>query len=90
MLRKYCDYFGAKPKGNGRDWGRYIGALRDLTAPAKTPNARTIELLDSIRAIDRNPLVHPELNLDSEGALMVFDLCKNAISLMALDIRNAT
>jgi hypothetical protein len=85
MLRKYCDHFDAKPKGSGRDWGRYIQALRDATAEPK-PNLRTIELLDSIRALDRNPLVHPEQNLDSDGALMAFDLCKNAICLMVADM----
>jgi hypothetical protein len=88
MLRKYCEHFGAVPKGNGRDWGRHIAALREVAGQRK-PNIRTIELLDSIRAIDRNPLVHPELILDREGALVVFDLCKNAISLMALDITNS-
>jgi hypothetical protein len=46
-------------------------------------------LLDSIRAVDRNPVVHPELNLDANGALAMFDLCKNAILLMAIDITNA-
>jgi hypothetical protein len=67
MLREYCNHFGAKPKGNARDWGKYIGALRDVLNDAnvtRKPNERTIELLDSIRAVDRNPLVHPEQNLD--------------------------
>jgi hypothetical protein len=88
MLRKYCEHFGGVLKGGGRDWGKYIGALRDVcgSCGTKKPNIRTVELLDSIRAQDRNPLVHPELNLDSDGALAVFDLCINAVSLMALDI----
>ena len=92
MLRKYCDHFGAVPKGSGRDWGRFIQALRDVLAnPAanKKPNVRTIELLDSIRAIDRNPLVHLELNLDSDGALLIFDLYKSAVSLMVVDIKSS-
>jgi hypothetical protein len=90
MLRAYCGHFNAMPKGNGRDWGTFIRALRDVPANApKKPNPRTVELLDSIRAQDRNPLVHPELNLDSGGAVLMFDLCKNALSLMALDIKNS-
>ena len=91
MLRKYCEHFDAIPKGNGRDWGTFIRELRDVLADsgaARKPNIRTVELIDSIRAQDRNPLVHPELNLDSDGAVLMFDLCKNAISLMAMDIRN--
>lgn len=87
MLRKYCEHFEAMPKGNGRDWGKFIGALRDKKS-GRMPNARTTELLDKIRDIDRNPLVHPELSLDRDGALLVFDLCKSAISLMAMDIKN--
>lgn len=89
MLRRYCLHFGAIPKGTGRDWGRYIAALRIVLDGdgAKKPNVRTVELLDSIRAIDRNPLVHPEQNLDNDGALIAFDLCKNAVSLMASDVK---
>ena len=89
MLRKYCVHFNATPKGTGRDWGRYVAALRDALAGPNTkkPNPRTVELLDSIRAMDRNPLVHPEQNLDNDGALLAFDLCKNAVSLMANDIK---
>jgi hypothetical protein len=92
MLRAYCDHFDAHPKGNGRDWGRYITALRDVlkdVAATKKPNERTVELLDSIRETDRNPLVHPETNLDSDGALQMFNLCQNAVSLMVTDIKNS-
>ena len=92
MLRKYCEHFGAVPKGNGRDWGTFIRELRGVLANAgalRKPNVRTVDLVDSIRAQDRNPLVHPELNLDSDGAVLMFDLCKNAISLMATDIKNS-
>lgn len=92
MLRKYCDHFGAQPKGHARDWGKYIQALRDTLAnptARKKPNLRTVELLDRIRAEDRNPLIHPEDNLNDEDALVLFDLCKNAIVLMAIDIKNS-
>lgn len=91
MLRAYCEHFDAIPKGNSRDWGTFIRSLREVPAGSpKKPNPRTVELLDSIRAQDRNPLVHPELNLDSDGAVLMFDLCKNALSVMALDIKNST
>lgn len=85
MLRAYCHHFGASPTGSGRDWGKYIKALRAVLDDASTtnkPNKRTVELLDAVRSVDRNPLVHPELSLDNDGALMAFDLCKNVISLM--------
>jgi len=92
MLREYCTHFNAIPKNNSRDWGTFIRSLREVLedkAASKKPNLRTVELIDSIRAQDRNPLVHPELNLDSDGALLIFDLCKNVVSLMAMDIKNS-
>jgi hypothetical protein len=91
MLRKYSGHFCKPLAGTARDWGKYIGALRAAVTDAgtpKKPNLRTVELLDSIRSMDRNPLIHPELNLDSGDALHVFDLSKNTLSLMAIDIKN--
>jgi hypothetical protein len=91
MLRRYCEHFGGstlKPKI--RNWGSYIRLLRKILAHAehdRKPNIRTVELLDKIREIDRNPVVHPEQDLDSETALAIFDMCKNAILFMALDIK---
>lgn len=39
MLRTYCDHFNTQPKGQGRDWGKYITALREaLTNPTTTKN----------------------------------------------------
>ena len=60
-----------------------------LPAVARKPNVRTVELLDSIRATDRNPVIHPEQDLDADTALATFDMCKNAIVFMALDIKGA-
>jgi hypothetical protein len=89
MLRQYYTHFaGTTPKKKIRDWGSYIRNLRKAGLN-KTPNKRTIDLLDSIREMDRNPVVHPELDLDTETAVAMFDLCKNAITLMAIDIKNA-
>lgn len=87
MLQTYCRHFGVKLEGNGRDWGKYIKALRGTLFATPHPNVRTIELLDAIRALDRNPLIHPEVNLTPDEALVIFDLCKNSISLMAMDIK---
>lgn len=90
MLRAYCNHFGAVPKGTGRDWGRYIQTLGDLKKqtplPAKMPNERTVKLLDAIREKDRNPLIHPELDLTPEEALGAFDMCKVAVTFMAQEM----
>jgi hypothetical protein len=93
MIRAYYSYFvvgATPPKKEPRDWGKYIDALRNIIndpAAARKPNIRTVELLDSIRATDRNPVIHPEQDLDKDTALATFDLCKNVILLMALDIK---
>jgi hypothetical protein len=91
MIRTYYAHFvHVVPKKKPRDWGAYIRVLRsvlnDVNAPKK-PNERTINLLDSIRANDRNPVIHPELDLDSETAMATFDLCKTVIMFMMMDIQ---
>ena len=90
MIRAYYKYFvGAALNGKepNRDWGTYIRELRKIEpAASRCPNARTLELLDNIRATDRNPIIHPELDLDQDGALSVFLLCQSVITLMAVDI----
>ena len=94
MIRAYYAHFIGSPPPGGkepRDWGGYIQELRKAIAnnpKPRIPNDRTVELLDSIRAMDRNPVIHPEQDLDADTALATFDLCKNVITLMAIDIRN--
>jgi hypothetical protein len=90
MIRAYYTHFiGNSQSREPRDWGGYIRAFRaaqENPATVHKPNIRTIELLDSIRAIDRNPVIHPELDLDADTAIATFELCKSAIMLMAMDI----
>jgi hypothetical protein len=91
MIRVYHTHFiGVVPGKEPKDWGGHINAFRKAITnnQAKKPNDRTVELLDSIRAMDRNPVIHPEVDLDADTALATFDLCKNAITLMAFDIRD--
>lgn len=90
MLRAYCVHFvGSLPSGR-RDWGVFIQTIRGVTIPmARIPNKRTVELIDRVRAEDRNPLIHPETDLDASQAEMAFDLCRTAITFMAMDIKNA-
>jgi hypothetical protein len=64
-LRSYCRHFtGSLP--SRRDWGKSIQAVRSVpVGSARMPNSRTIELIDRLRAEDRNPLIHPETDLDA-------------------------
>lgn len=89
MLRAYCTHFtGGLPKQ--RDWGAFIAAVRGVTIPrVRVPNARTIELMNRVRSIDRNPHIHPETDLDADEAKNAFDLCRTVITFMATDIENA-
>jgi hypothetical protein len=94
MLRQYYVHFA--PDGadtpKRRDWGAFIGKLRDFlrSPPAKgngRPNQRTVELIDRIRDEDRNPLMHPEQDLNKDEAIRAFELCKSTIMCMAMDMR---
>jgi hypothetical protein len=90
MIRAYYQHFvGTTVKAKPRDWGGFIRVLREVLrnpSAVRKPNERTIELLDSIRASDRNPVIHPEVDLSAETALATFDMCKTAIVFMANDI----
>ena len=89
MLRIYCAHFaGVLPQK--RDWFNFIDAVRKVPkSNTRQPNLRTLELLDRIRAEDRNPLIHPDIDLDAAQAHLAFNLCLAAISFMAMDIKNA-
>jgi hypothetical protein len=89
MLRTYCKHFtGTSP--TRPDWGSLIRAVRAVPPSAtRLPSLRTIELIDRIRAEDRNPLIHPETDLDATEAYLAFDLCRSAIVFMTTDIKNA-
>lgn len=90
MLRTYCTHFaGSLPKQ--KDWGSFIQAVRNVpTGSPRMPNTRTIALIDRTRAEDRNPLIHPETDLNAQEANGAFDLCRTAITFMAMDIKNAS
>jgi hypothetical protein len=43
-------------------------------------------MLDRVRELNRNPMMHPEDNLGEDEALLLFDLCKAAIIAMAMEL----
>jgi len=88
-LRAYCTHFTSGLPAR-LDWGHLIQAVRGVAPGAmRMPNLRTIEVIDRIRALDRNPLIHPETDLDAIAAYTTFDLCRSALVFMAMDIKNA-
>ncbi len=64
-----------------KEWGAYIKELKDSGA-----DENTVSVIDQIRKLHRNPLMHPEAFLDIEAALGLFDIAKSAIVAMAKQI----
>jgi len=48
---------------------------------------KTVAVLDQIRSLHRNPLMHPEVFLTADEGLRLFDIAKSAISAMADQIK---
>src|SRR5258707_981787 len=69
----------AQPKK--RDWGYYVEFLTDNGADKKL-----MANLDSIRNLDRNPLMHPEDILDQQEAIAIFSSCLIAIERLISDM----
>lgn len=80
VLVMYCKEFGISPKR--KDWGSYIAALKTSRA-----DPTTIAVLDQIRALHRNPTMHPEIVLSIDEATGLFGIAPSAIVAMVADIR---
>ncbi len=66
-----------------KDWGKYLCALRQCKKPSV---GQTIDLIQKIKDLERNPLMHPRLVLSADDALKIFELAKSAIILMAEEL----
>lgn len=64
-----------------RDWGIYIRELKTLNAP----DAIT-QRLDEIRRFERNPILHPENNVEPDKALPLFEMVGGVVVLMIEEI----
>jgi len=64
-----------------KDWGQYIEHLKKEGSPAKITD-RLKEIKDS----DRNPLIHPDVNVRSDEAHVLFKLCAAVNFYMAEEI----
>lgn len=80
VLRVYCDLAirsSGSRKKRSRVMGQMIAQLRSLKEDAKV-----LDILDHIRDLHRNDLMHPEIFLDMGEALRLFDIAKSAICAM--------
>jgi hypothetical protein len=83
VIRKYYKVVvGKEPKQKMRNWGAYIGNLKECNAEQKVT-----DLLEHIRVAYRNPILHPEENFTPEKSLVLFGISVSAISLMVEEIR---
>ena len=72
-----------KPKPSDRlpNWGAYLQELRKLSSDVGVQRAASI--LQELKEHDRNPIMHPELILNEDDALTLFEIAKSAIMAMA-------
>lgn len=91
MIKAYIESFG-KEVGNLKTWSQYVKAIEDLEKEHATKKdlekvpARISAIIDRVRAIDRNPLMHPEEVLSLESSDNLFSLSWVTISELAKDI----
>ena len=84
VIRKYYKTAtGKDPAIKFRNWGSYVKILRGQPSP----NQKVISCIDHIREHYRNPVLHPQDNLGTEEAQVLFGLCVSAITLMAADMK---
>lgn len=89
MMGDYLSAFGVSTK-RLRTWNMYIQAAKKLIDEPNTqfkPSAKVAAMLDRMRELDRNPLMHPRDTLDSLGADQLFKLCAITICEMVRDLR---
>jgi hypothetical protein len=78
-----------KADANPKSWFDYIKVFEKLNAAADAdnrPSAKVVAMLDRMRVLDRNPLMHPQDRLDTAGADMLFNLAAITVSEMARDL----
>jgi hypothetical protein len=71
---------GSLPKLSNRNWGEYILQLTNAKAPS--------DLVDLLRILKtkRNPLMHPQDELEPEDAIGIFCICQNVIETITRDV----
>jgi hypothetical protein len=81
VIRQFIvELTGSLPKK--RDWGHYVEVLNRNGA-----DASMVAVLDNIRSLERNPLMHPEDWLDIDDAIGIFTLCQTAVTRLVTDIK---
>jgi hypothetical protein len=85
IRRYYHVVVGKLPEKRNRNWGSYIQRLRECGADVKITS-----VLEQIKELYRNPLVHPETRLSMDEALSLIGIAETAISTMTTDLKKRT
>ena len=88
VMDDYLRSFGVTSKM--RSWNDYIKALDKLAQnpkPGSKPAPKVAAMLDRMRELERNPLMHPRDTLDAVQADMLFKLCAITVIEIAKDIK---
>jgi hypothetical protein len=83
LRRFYLEVVGTLPKLKSRNWGVYISNLRKHGGV----DARILSLLDQIKDLYRNPIMHPETRLDMKQALSLVGVAESVMSAMIADLK---
>jgi len=87
VMGEYLSTFGLDPK-KMKSWNDYIKAAEKLISSdgsGDKPSAKVAAMLDRMRELERNPLMHPRDTLDAIGANMLFNLSAITVVEMVRD-----
>ncbi|MBX4892103.1 hypothetical protein [Rhizobium bangladeshense] len=88
VMDDYLKAFGVTKKIVS--WNDYIKAAEDLAKsekPGPKPSQKVTAMLDRMRSLDRNPLMHPRDELDTSSANHLFSLAAVTVAEMIKDMR---
>lgn len=92
VMGDYYEAIDPSKKTSFNSWSDYINGFEKLEKTkeergTKFPSRKVISMLDRIRQLDRNPLMHPRDTLDEMSADTLFTISVAAITEMAKDMR---
>lgn len=91
VMDAYITSFGVDTKSL-RSWSDYIKSAQSLIERGegeRKPSARVTAMLDRMRQLDRNPLMHPRETVDTVSADQLFRLCAATVVEMVKDMTGA-
>lgn len=89
VMDAYLASFGVDTKSM-KSWNDYIRAAERLSSAAgedRRPSPKVTSMLDRMRELERNPLMHPRDTLDEVQANMLFNLCAITVVELARDMK---